>query len=136
MTEWPSFGSAWRTRLSTRLALAFCIPALAIASIAAAVAFVEARDALRSSAFERLQAATAIRERQFDGWVVRQQEDLQFLQALPFVREAADAMRRGEHDARTDTLNALLVRAVREHHALTSLSLLSGMGGRIIASSD
>ena len=124
----------WRTRLSSRLAIAFFVPAAAAAALAATVAFVQGRGALRQSAYERLDAATALRAAQFDRWVDEQSSDLRFLAELPRLRDASHV--RAPGDTASRALGDLLRTAVELQGDFTRVMLLSAVGGQVIAASD
>lgn len=134
--ETTSVGRVWRTRLSARLALAFFVPAVCVASLAAAAAFLEARAALRESVFERLHAATGVREAQFTRWLNEQTNDLRFLDSLPIMLREAEAIRAGRRNAVLDTVSHQLRRVVEGQQDFASIVLLSATGGRAIAASD
>ena len=129
-----SFVHRWRTRLSSRLAIAFFVPAAAAAALAATVAFVEGRSALRESAYQRLDAATEVRAAQFDRWVEEQSGDLRFVAALPRLRNAARIRAPGDDTSRA--LGMLLRRSVDLQGDFTRIMLLSAVGGQVIAASD
>ncbi len=131
-----SFGRTWRTRLASRLALSFFLPALAVALLASGIAFVQTRSALRESAYERLRAATAVRAAQFGRWVDEQANDLRFLASLPRVVNGVGPLDAGRHNGFTDTLSAVLRRAVVTQGDFTRILLLSPKGDRLLATSD
>jgi PAS domain S-box-containing protein len=126
---------AWRTRLAWRLALSFSVPAIAVAAISGGAVLAAMRDALRESAFERLRATTAVRERQFNRWVDEQANDLRFLVTIAAIRDAAVLDGR-PHDPRADSVRAILRRAVETQHDFSRIVLLSAATGRVIASSE
>ena len=123
-------------RLTTRLAVTFFVPAVLVVSLAAATALLQARAALRESAYEQLRAATAVRQAQLDRWIESQAHDLNFLSTLPGVRIGTEALARGEQNASVDTLAAVLQRAVGSNQYFTRLVILSAIGGRVVASTD
>jgi PAS domain S-box-containing protein len=129
-------GAAWRTRLAWRLASSFLVPAITVAALAAAISFAEVRRALRKSAFDRLHAATVVREAQVDRWVGEQSDDMRFLASIPLMRRGAAALDAGRGGAQADTLGALLRRAVETQRDFNRIILLSATDARVLAASD
>jgi PAS domain S-box-containing protein len=136
ITNPTSFGTMWRTRLASRLALSFLVPALAMAGVASGVTIVQARAALRESAYERLRAAAAVREAQLARWVDEQASTLRFLATLPEVRAGAISLAEGRQDAAADTLGALLHRSVLSQGGYARLAVLAARTGKVTTSSD
>jgi PAS domain S-box-containing protein len=132
--EHPLPRAGWRTRLASRLAVAFFLPAAAVVVFAATVGFIEMRSALRESAFDRLRAATDVREGQFDRWVREQTNDLRFLATMPQLQEGITAAARAGTGAAA--LDAMLRRSVSTQQDFTRIVLLSAVGGRVFAASD
>jgi len=123
-------------RLTSRLALAFFLPAAAVTVVAASVAVLEMRNALRDAAYGQLRAASTVRVAQFDRWVDEQTNDLRFLVAVPHLQASIAALGPDGRRGSSASLDEILRRSVSTQQDFSRIVLLSAVGGRVIASSD
>ena len=130
--------------LVARLVGSFLTVSLLTVGFVALVAFVEARGALREAIADRLMTVAVGKEGEFIRWVDQQRDLTVFLADLPALREDAMELQHAPEqrmpeqrmiDAR-DRIERLLRSAIGERSDLEELSLLSSIGGEVIASTN
>jgi len=82
----------WKTSLIARLVGSFLLFSLVTVSLVGTVAYIRARDALKQSVFDRLQAVASLKEDELNRWTDDQRRDVVFIAWLPEVREKAGSL--------------------------------------------
>ena len=125
--------------LVARLVGSFLTVSVLTVSFVALVAFVEARRALREAITDRLMTVAVGKEGELIRWVDQQRDLTEFLADLPVLRDDAMELQHAPEqrmiDAR-DRIERLLRSAIGERSDLEELSLLSSVGGEVIASTN
>ena len=125
----------WRTRLVSRLTRAFVLPTAAVVAVAALIALLEIRSTVRSAAYDRLVAATAVRQAQFERWADEEANDLDFVIGIPAVRAGITAVAAGDQAA-AGPLGRQLQYAVESQRDFTRLAVVDVSDARILAASE
>jgi PAS domain S-box-containing protein len=81
-----------KTSLIARLVGSFLLFSLVMVGLVGTVAFIRAREALKQSVFDRLQAVANLKEDELNRWTDDQRRDVVFIAWLPEVREKAGSL--------------------------------------------
>ncbi len=81
-----------KTSLIARLVGSFLLFSLVTVSLVGTVAYIRAREALKQSVFDRLQAVASLKEDELNRWTDDQRRDVVFIAWLPEVREKAGSL--------------------------------------------
>jgi len=79
----------WRQSLIARLTSSFLLLSLLTVGLVGYLAYVQAREALQASVFDRLNAVATLKEDGLSRWVDEQRRNVVFIAGLPEVREQA-----------------------------------------------
>lgn len=129
--------------LLARLVGSFLTVSIVTVLFVALAAFIEARNALREALFRRLMAAAVQMEAELNRWVEIQRDVIVFLSGVPEVEDGAKLLSR----ARGGTVSAEVLRAresverllrsaARAPGEFEEISILSPVGGEVLASTD
>lgn len=80
----------WKQHLTTKIASSFLLLSLVTVGVVGGVTFLNARDALKKAAFERLNVAASLKEQEINRWFDLQREDFIFTIQFPDVKEKLD----------------------------------------------
>ncbi|NJO08175.1 MAG: hypothetical protein HC876_23185 [Chloroflexaceae bacterium] len=75
----------WTQSLMARLVIYFLLLSIATVSVVAYIAFVQAREALKESVFERLDAVATLKANELNVWVNDQVRDVVFIAQIPAI---------------------------------------------------
>ena len=76
----------WKQHLTTKIASSFLLLSLVTVGVVGGVTFINARDALKEAAFERLNVAATLKEKEINRWFDLQREDFLFIIQSLYVR--------------------------------------------------
>ncbi|MCL4303251.1 MAG: HAMP domain-containing protein [Anaerolineae bacterium] len=130
----------WKKSLLARLVSYFLLLSLATVGLVGLVAFIQAREALKTSVFERLNAVATLKEDELNRWVNDQLRDLLFIAQIPRVQRQGEVL---FNHAETDTayqaastdLSQYLTSIIADKPGLQELFILD-QDGRVIISTD
>jgi signal transduction histidine kinase len=130
----------WKKSLMARLVGYFLLLSLAIVSLVGFVAFVRAREALKQSVFDRLDAVATLKEDELNRWIDDQRRDVVFVAWLPEVRTEAGSLLghpdyAPEYQAAYDLLTEYLKFVVTSTSDSAELFILD-LDGSIVLSTD
>ncbi len=80
----------WQQHLTTKIASSFLLLSLVTVGVVGGVTFINARNALKEAAFERLNVAATLKEKEINRWFDLQREDFIFIIQFPDVRARLD----------------------------------------------
>jgi signal transduction histidine kinase/DNA-binding NarL/FixJ family response regulator len=76
----------WQQHLTTKIASSFLLLSLVTVGVVGGVTFINARNALKEAAFERLNVAASLKEKEINRWFDLQREDFIFIIQFPDVK--------------------------------------------------
>ncbi|RJP48854.1 MAG: GAF domain-containing protein [Anaerolineaceae bacterium] len=130
-----------RTNLTARLIFLFTTLSAIIIAIIALISFVNARNALTQSVYERLDAVSTLKEEELNRWIFDKQNEIVFLSRRSELNRNLRTL--AAHDEDTSFYqaahNSLTIFLTTESSNLTSfqeLILLSPVGGKILVSTE
>jgi GAF domain-containing protein/HAMP domain-containing protein len=130
-----------RTNLTARLIFLFTTLSAIIIAIIALISFVNARNALTQSVYERLDAVSTLKEEELNRWIFDKQNEIVFLSRRRELNRNLRTL--AAHDEDTSFYqaahNSLTIFLTTESSNLTSfqeLILLSPVGGKILVSTE
>ena len=82
----------WKKSLMARLVGYFLLLSLVTVSLVGYVAFIRAREALKQSVFDRLDAVATLKEDELNRWADDQRRDVVFIAWLPELRVQAGSL--------------------------------------------
>jgi signal transduction histidine kinase/HAMP domain-containing protein len=130
----------WKKSLIARLVGYFLLLSLVTVSLVGFVAFTQAREALKQSVFDRLNAVAALKEDELNRWIDDQRRDVVFIAWLPELRvQAGSLLSHPESDLEYQAAYAILTEYLKFVVTSTSdsaeLSILD-LDGNIVLSTD
>jgi len=130
----------WKKSLMARLVGYFLLLSLVTVSLVGFVAFTRAREALKQSVFERLDAVAALKEDELNRWIDDQRRDVVFIAWLPEVRaQAGSLLSHPESDAEYQAAYAILTEYLKFVVTSTSDSaelFILDLDGHVVLSTD
>lgn len=128
----------WEKSLLVRLVSYFLLLSLATVGLVGLAAFIQAREALKTSVFERLSVVATLKEDELNRWVNDQLRDVLFIAQIPRVQSQGEAL---FNHAQTDTayqaasadLFQYLTSIIADKPGLQELFILD-QNGRVIIS--
>jgi PAS domain S-box-containing protein len=130
----------WKRSLIVQLVGYFLLLSLGTVSIICGVAFLQARQALKQSAFQRLSLTATLKEDELNRWVDDQRNELISLSQLPDVKQLAPTLLNptstgaAKQQAQRSLLSSLT--AIVNHHASLEEALILTTGGRVVLSTE
>jgi PAS domain S-box-containing protein len=82
----------WKKSLMARLVIYFLLLSLATVVLVGVIAFIQAREALKTSVYERLNAVATLKEDELNRWVNDQLRDVVFIGQIPLVQAHGEAL--------------------------------------------
>jgi signal transduction histidine kinase/DNA-binding response OmpR family regulator/HAMP domain-containing protein len=130
----------WKKSLMARLVGYFLLLSLATVSLVGVIAYIRAREALKRSVFDRLDAVAVLKEDELNRWIDDQRRDVVFIAWLPEVRaQAGSLLSRPSSDPEYQTAYALLTEYLKFVITSTSDSselFILDLDGNIVLSTD
>ncbi len=131
----------WRKSLMARLVSYYLLLSLVIVSLGGYVAFTLARDALKQSVFDRLNAIATHKETALNRWIEAQRREVRMIALLPGVRTQAELLL---DESQPDQIHKEAYARLSEYFLtilsiqpdLQSISLLTDEGGQAVISTD
>jgi PAS domain S-box-containing protein len=130
----------WKKSLMVRLVSYFLLLSLATVGLVGLAAFIQAREALKTSVFERLSGVATLKEDELNRWVNDQLRDVLFIAQIPQVQAQGEAL---FNDAEPDsayqsaatTLSQYFTSIIAGKPGLQELFILDE-NGRVIVSTN
>ncbi len=131
----------WTKSLMARLVSYFLLLSLVIVSLVGYIAFVQAREALKQSVLDRLNAVATLKEELLNHWVDMQRQDILLTAQLPEVQAQAKALlshkeSEPEYQAAYAHLLEYLTLIAANRPDLQEIFILTDVGGKIILSTN
>lgn len=131
----------FRRSLMIRLVTYFFVLSLIIASLIGYVSFVQARDSLKQSVFDRLSGVSILKEAELNRWVYDQRDNLLFIVHSPEMHvQTKELFKYGENSSEYKEaysfLSAYLNSIVINNTNIEEILILTDKGGRIILSTN
>lgn len=82
----------WKKSLMARLVIYFLVLSVATVGLVGFVAFIQAREALKKSIFDRLKAVATLKEDELDRWVSDQLRDILFIAQIRVVQTQGEVL--------------------------------------------
>jgi len=129
------------TSLISRLISSFLLLSVVTVSWAGYIAFTRAREALKESVFERLEAVVTLKEGELNRWIDQQQQSVLFLARLPAVQAQTKVLLTyAESEPNYQLAYEQLIQSLGDlanaYPDLEEIFILSNAGGEIIISTD
>ncbi len=131
----------WHRNLTARLAISFLLLSLATVSLVCVIAFVQAREALKASVFERLEVVVNLKKDALDRWINEQLNDVIFLSRSPEIKLTTSQLMTShpsepEYQAAYDWLSNHLDLVITSKRDLHEIFILDYEEGRVMLSTD
>lgn len=131
----------WIQSLMARLVIYFLLLSIATVSVVSYIAFVQAREALKESVFERLDAVATLKANELNVWVNDQVRDVVFIAQIPAISTegyilTSTSRSSPTYPATARSLRANLRRTLVHRPEVQELLLLNLDGTVIISSND
>jgi len=131
----------WKKSLMARLVSYFLLLSLVIVGLVGYIGFDQAREALKQSIFDRLNAAVILKEDLLNNWVEEHRHTLLFIAQLPDLQAQAKILSSyeestPEYQAAHTSLSKYLAIIVANEPDLEEIFILSDTGGKILVSTD
>lgn len=130
----------WKKSLMVRLVSYFLLLSLATVGLVGLAAFIQAREALKTSVFERLNAVATLKEDELNRWVNDQLRDVLFIAQIPQVQAQGEALSNytepdAAYQSAAAALSQYLTSIIAGKPGLQELFILD-QNGRVIISTN
>ncbi|NJN07141.1 MAG: response regulator [Richelia sp. RM2_1_2] len=129
----------WQQHLTTKIASSFLLLSLITVGVVGSVTFINARNALKKAAFERLNVIATLKEKQINRWFDLQREDFVFITEFADVKAKLQAVlssniSESEYEITAKSINEYLQQIKQLKPSLQEISLLNRSNKIIISS--
>jgi len=130
----------WQKSLMARLVIYFLLLSGTVVILVGSIALIQAREALKDSVFNRLNAVATLKSNEINSWVQDQLRDVLFLTQLPILQnEGATLLQTppaaAKHKAAQKALTTEIANLLANRPGLQEILLLN-LQGKVIFSSD
>jgi PAS domain S-box-containing protein len=130
----------WKKSLMARLVIYFLLLSTATVGLVGYIAFIQAKEALKESVFDRLNAVVTLKEDELNRWVNDQLRDVLFIAQIPLIKAQGEALfnlpKSGtEYQAAHNILSQYLDSIIADKPGLQEMFILN-QDGKIIVSTN
>lgn len=130
----------WKRSLLARLVLSYLLLSLLTVGLVGFIAFIQAREALRASIFERLNGVATLKSNELNRWVNDQLRDILFIASLPTIQIQGEILFNQPQTAPAyqvayTALSTYLAAVIAEKPGLQEIFILD-MKGNVIISTE
>jgi serine phosphatase RsbU (regulator of sigma subunit)/HAMP domain-containing protein len=130
----------WKRSLLARLVLSYLLLSLLTVGLVGSIAFVQAREALRVSLFERLNGVATLKANELNRWVNDQLRDVLFIANLSIIQIQGEILFRQPetapaYQAAYTTLSTYLADVIADKPGLREIFILD-MAGNVVVSTE
>jgi GAF domain-containing protein/HAMP domain-containing protein len=131
----------FKKSLMARLVIYFLLLSVVVMSLVSHIAFVQAKETLTQSTYDRLSAIATLKEDELNQWVNTQRQDVRFITQLSEVQGHAEALltreeTEPEYQAAYNFLTDYLTSIIASKTDLQEIFILTDVGGKIVLSTD